>query len=400
MPRFLALSHIPALLAALIGLLPAAAPLGAPLAEPGFEVAAKSALLMDTEGGTLLYAKNIDERHPPASVTKILSMLLIMEAIDEGRASLDDPVRASAHAAGIGGSQVYLKEGETFPLEQMLIAVAVESANDAAVALAEHLYTTEDDFVRIMNARARELGMKNSRFTNVHGLPDPGHYMSAHDAAIAARELILKHPRILDLTSIWTYTLRPGQTELRNTNELIRDYRGADGLKTGHTNEAGWCLVGTAVRNGMRLLSVVFGTASNEARLRETKRLLDYGFRNFERRVVAKRGVVLGRVPVRDAWPARIEITAERDLSALIPRGKAGLTSTRLVPRPGIRAPVAKGTEIADLEILQAGRVVARQPIAAPARIGKANFLVLAWRGLAGWISSLFRRITGLGMAT
>lgn len=362
----------------------------APLAEPGFDIDAGSALLMDPETGALLFAKNEEERLPPASLTKILSMLLIMEALDDGRAEFDEPVTASANAAGIGGSQVYLKEGETFPLEQLLIAVAVESANDATTALAEHLYTTEEDFTRVMNARARELGAKNSRFVNPHGLPAPDHYSSAQDMAIFARELIQRHPKILDYTSIWTYTFRPGVTELRNTNELIRDYRGADGLKTGSTDEAGWCLVGTAKRGRMRLLSVVMKTSSNAERLRQTKRLLDYGFRNFERKVLVKKGETLGSVPVRDAWPARIQLTAARDLAFVVPRARTRFIEHRLVPRSGARAPIAKGAPIADLEITDGQRILAREPIPAPRAINRANFLVRAWRALLEWVAGLF----------
>ena len=360
--------------------------------EPGFDVAARAAMLLDPESGVILYAKNENERLPPASVTKVMSMLLIMESIDSGWVKLSDPIEASAFASSIGGSQVYLKEGERFSLEKMLIAIAVESANDASTAVAEHLYSTEDDFVRIMNTRARQLGMDDTHFANAHGLPDPDHYMSAADIAVVSRELIQKHPRILKYTSIWTYTFRPGVTELRNTNELVHFYRGADGLKTGHTEDAGWCLAGTAKRGAMRLISVVLGTKSNTARLRETKRLLDYGFRNFERRIMARRGQELGRVAVRDAWPARVLVKAPRDVVTLAPRGKARIVSYRLSPLPGVRAPVKQGQPLANLEILQAGRVVGSQPIAAAEPVGRANFLVRGWRALWRWVRGLFGR--------
>ena len=389
MRRFLAL-----LLFLGLAALPAsgeAPPFGqAPLAEPGFDVSAKAALLLEPESNTLLYAKEIHRRLPPASLTKIMSMLLIMEALAEGRARLDEPVTASAHAAGIGGSQVYLKEGEVFPLEKLLIAIAVESANDATSAVAEHLYSTEEDFVRIMNHRARQLGMVDTHFTNAHGLPDPDHYTSAADLAIAARELITGHPAILRYTSIWQYEFRPGITVLRNTNELIRDYRGADGLKTGHTKEAGWCLVATARRGKMRLISVVMGAADNAARLRETKRLLDYGFRNFELLAVAKKGQELGRVEIPEAWPARVRVIAPREIVAVVPRGKARLVKVSLAPHPGVRAPVARNAPLADLTVSYAGKVMSRQAIPAAAPVPRANALVRAWRAFVRWLLGLF----------
>ena len=274
----------------------------------------------------------------------------------------------------------------------MLIAIAVESANDASTAVAEHLFSTEDDFVRLMNTRARQLGMKDTHFANAHGLPDPNHYMSAADIAAVSRELILNHPRILGFTSIWTYNLRPGVTILRNTNELIHIYRGADGLKTGYTEDAGWCLVGTAKRGGMRLLSVVMGTADNTTRLRETRRLLDYGFRNYSRKAVAKAGDELGRVSVKNGWPGRIRVTAPREIVTVYPRGKYTSVSTRLVPRPGLRAPVKKGAVAGELEILRGKTVISRQPVIAAQTAGKASFIVLGWRTLIGWIGRLFGR--------
>ncbi|MGE5598863.1 MAG: D-alanyl-D-alanine carboxypeptidase family protein [Bacteroidota bacterium] len=363
-----------------------------PLAEPGFDVAARAAILIEPQSGTVLFAKNERERLPPASITKIMTMLLIMEAVDSGRASLGDTVTTSRHAAGIGGSQVYLKEGERFPLEKMLIAIAVESANDASTAVAEHLYSTEEDFVRAMNLRARQLGMRDTQFQNAHGLPDGHHYMSAADVSLVSRKLIIEHPRILRYTRIWTYTFRPGVTELRNTNELVRDYLGADGLKTGHTAEAGWSLVGTAKRGDLRLLSIVLGASSNSARIRETKRLLDYGFRNFARKVLAKKGQVLGRLPVRDAWPARIRAVAPADVVAVIPRGKAGLDETRLRARPGLRAPLRAGAIIGDLEVWHGGRIVSRAPVVAAQRVARANFIVRGWRALILWLRGLFGR--------
>lgn len=381
------------LLACLVGCYAGpAAQTGAPAGETSFDVSAKAALLMEPQSGTVLYAKNTEARLPPASITKVMTLLLIMEAVDAGRVSLRDEITASATAAGLGGSQVFLKEGERIPLEKMLIAIAVESANDASTAVAEHLYTTEEDFVRVMNTRARELGMTNTHFTNAHGLPDQDHYMSATDIATVSRELIMQHPRILKYTSIWTYTFRPGITELRNTNELIHTYRGADGLKTGHTREAGWSLVGTAKRGDLRLLSVVMGTDSNATRLRETKRLLDYGFRNFERKVIARKGQDLGHLAIRDGWPGKVKVVAPQDIVTIIPRGKSRLYTMRLAAREGVRAPLKQGAVVGEVEILTGGKVVGRQPAVTAAPVGRANFIVRGWRALLRWIGGLFGR--------
>ena len=250
--------------------------------EAELELDAKGAVLIDANTGTLLYAYNKDEALPPASVTKIMTLLLVMEALDNGAFSLDDPVPVSEYAASMGGSQIYLEPGETMTVRDMIKSVVIASANDAAVALAELVAGSEDAFVSRMNQRAKELGMENTYFENVTGLDDDAvnHLISAYDIAIMSRELI-KHSTILEFTSIWMDTVRDGAFGLTNTNRLIRFYNGATGLKTGSTAKAKFCISATAMRDGLHLIAVVMGSSSRDARNLTAQRLLDFGFANY-----------------------------------------------------------------------------------------------------------------------
>lgn len=248
-----------------------------------FEVNAKSAILMDSESGEILYSKNPDEALPPASVTKVMTLLLVMEAVDSGMLKLDDVVSVSENAASMGGSQVYLKPGEEMTVDEMLKCVVVSSANDAAVALAERVAGSEGGFIQLMNEKAAELGMNNTNFENVTGLDDNtvNHTISARDIAIASRELITKHPKIFDYSTIWMDTIRNGQFGLTNTNRLIRFYSGATGLKTGSTSKAGFCISATAKREGMHLIAVIMGAETRDIRNEAAKMLLDWGFATY-----------------------------------------------------------------------------------------------------------------------
>ncbi|MFQ7854198.1 MAG: D-alanyl-D-alanine carboxypeptidase family protein [Flavonifractor plautii] len=260
-----------ALLAAALLVLPAQAVSGAPTVD------AAAAVLMEKETGAILYEQNAHDKLEPASVTKVMTLLLVLEAIDDGRLALDDMVTVSAHAASMGGSQVYLKEGEQMSVDDMLKAVAVVSGNDAAVALAEHLAGSEEGFVEQMNQRAAELGMADTCFVNCTGLPAAGHLTSAHDIAVMSRALI-QHPKIRDYTTIWMDSIRGGQFQLANTNKLVRFYEGATGLKTGSTDAAGYCLSATAERDGMELIAVVLKAKTSEQRFESAKSLLNFGF--------------------------------------------------------------------------------------------------------------------------
>ena len=236
-------------------------------AVPGLTLSCASAVLMEKETGTLLYEQNAHEKLEPASVTKIMTLLLVMEAVDSGQIALDDTVAVSAYAAGMGGSQVYLKEGEQMTVSELIKCVTVVSGNDCAVALAEHLSGSEAAFVARMNQRAQELGMTDTNFVNCTGLPAPGHVTSAYDIALMSRELILHHPSIRDYTTIWMDSIRDGTFGLTNTNRLVRFYQGATGLKTGSTDSALYCMSATAERDGMELIAVVMKAPTSAQRL-------------------------------------------------------------------------------------------------------------------------------------
>ena len=268
------------LLAALT-LTAAAAPVQAAPADSGLSLSCTSCLLMEKETGTILLEDNAHEKLEPASVTKIMTLLLVMEAVDSGRLSLDEPVTVSAYAAGMGGSQVYLEEGEQMPVSEMIKCVTVVSGNDCAVALAEHVAGSEGAFVSQMNQRARELGMADTTFLNCTGLPAQGHVTSAHDIALMSRELILNHPKIRDYTTIWMDSIRGGEFGLTNTNRLVRFYQGTTGLKTGYTSSAQYCISATAERDGMELIAVIMKSPSVNQRFDDAKTLLDYGFANY-----------------------------------------------------------------------------------------------------------------------
>jgi D-alanyl-D-alanine carboxypeptidase (penicillin-binding protein 5/6) len=245
---------------------------------------AVSAVLMDAATGTVLFEKNSHEKLPPASVTKVMTMLLIMEAVADGKVNWQDKIRTSEHAASMGGSQIFLEPGEEMTLEEMMKGIAVASANDAAVAVAEHLAGSEETFVQMMNERAKQLGCVDTHFSNVNGLPTENHYTSAHDLAIMSREL-LKHEEVVKYTSIFQDYLRKGSEKpfwLVNTNKLVRFYEGMDGLKTGFTAEARYCLAATAKRNGMRLVAVVMGEPTSQIRNGEISSMMDFGFANYK----------------------------------------------------------------------------------------------------------------------
>lgn len=359
-----------------------------------FSVDARAAVLMDPLSGKVLFEQDKDRRWPPASVTKVMTMLLIMEAIDSGRIKWSDPIRTSAVAAGMGGSQVYLKEGEEFSLAEMFKAIAVVSANDASTAVAEHLYGSTQDFIEAMNQKAKALGLKNTNFVNETGLPDPNHYSSAYDLAVISREL-LKYPEVLKYTSIWMDTFRNGEFQLRNTNELIRVYRGADGLKTGHTEEAKFCLAATAKKGNMRLLSVILGAASDAKRVSETKRLLDYGFRNYQWELIKKADQELGKVYLKTARPEMAPVELKEDFGVLIERGREKLVETELAPLPNLKYPIKAGGKVGLLRAIYQGEVLAEKPVYATVEVKRANFLVRGWRWLRDLIRGFLKRETG-----
>ena len=328
--------------------LPAAGAVGE--TAPSLPLSCASAVLMEKETGALLYEQNPHEQLEPASVTKVMTLLLIFEALDAGRLSLEDTVTVSAYAAGMGGSQVYLKEGEQMPVSEMLKCVAVASANDCAVALAEHLAGSETAFVSQMNQRARELGMEDTAFLNCTGLPAQGHVTSAYDIALMSRELILNHPAIRDYTTIWMDTIRNGEFGLTNTNRLIRFYPGATGLKTGSTDAALYCMSATAERDGMELIAVVMKSPTTAQRFEDAKALLDYGFASFSLIDVYPDGP-LAPVEVLLGAADQVQPVLERPCRLLVHRGEEGQVTTRLELAGDVEAPVDAGQTLGRLEV-------------------------------------------------
>ena len=331
------------------------------------EVAGKSAVLMDVETGTVMYESNAHEPLAPASVTKVMTMLLIMEAIDSGRIRWEDTVTASETAAAKGGSQIYLKVGETMSVSDMVKSIAVSSANDCACAMAEHLAGSEAAFVERMNERAKELGMNDTNFVNCTGLDDAPesaeHRTSAYDIALMSRELLKNHPDIKKYTTIWMDTVRSGAFGLANTNKMVRFYSGCTGLKTGYTSGAGYCLSASAERDGMELIAVVMGSETSQTRFAACKSMLDYGFANFAVYTPAVQEdmsvpVTLGKAGTVRALPA--------EASALLVE-KAQLSSVRsdFVLEERVDAPVSKGQRLGTLTVKAGEQVLAQIPLVA-----------------------------------
>lgn len=319
-------------------------------AEPPLSLSCTSAILMEKETGTILFDQSSHQKLEPASVTKVMTLLLVMEAVDSGRISMDDTVTVSAYAAGMGGSQVYLKEGEQMPVSEMIKCVTVVSGNDCAVALAEHLAGSETAFVSLMNQRAQELGMEDTTFLNCTGLPAQGHVTSAYDIALMSRELILNHPSIREYTTIWMDSIRNGEFGLTNTNRLIRFYPGATGLKTGSTDGALYCMSATAERDGMELIAVVMKAPSTAQRFEDAKALLDYGFANYALAPVypdaplAPVNVLLGEV-------SQVQPQLQRDCRLLVRKGEESQITTRLTLAQDVEAPVEQGQTLGQLEV-------------------------------------------------
>ena len=348
--------RIPALLLALLCCLPL------PVHAVELPVEAKAALLMEKETGQVLFAKEEHQRLEPASVTKIMTLLLTMEAISRGELRYEDTATVSKNAASMGGSQVYLSEGEQITVEELLKAVCVSSGNDAAVALAEQVSGVTELFVQQMNNRAKELGMVDTCFLNPTGLPAEGHVTSAYDIALMSRELILRHPDLRRFTTIWMDTIRGGEFGLSNTNKLIRFYEGATGLKTGSTDAAGYCISATAERSGMELIAVVLGGETSQQRFEDAKTLLNYGFSTYaladvtpaERQTVP---VKLGRAP-------SVEAVLEAG-KLLVGKGQAGSLSQTVTLREDLVAPVEKGQTVGTLTVQCGDATLAELPLTA-----------------------------------
>ena len=319
---------------------------------------AKSAILMEEATGNILYESNPDERLPIASVTKVMTMLLIMEAVDSGKISLDDMVTVSENAMSYGGSTMFLETGEQLTVNDMLKGIAVASANDGCVAMAEHLAGSESAFVDMMNEKAKELGMENTHFMNTNGLDEDDHYSSARDVAIMSREL-MKHETIFNYTSIWMDTLRGGKFQLANTNKLIRFYDGANGLKTGSTSKALCCLSAAAKRNDMQLIAVVLGAPTSAERFASAKSLLDYGFANYEVNTQITAGDEVQKIAVEKGVDKEVGVVAGDSCSTLVKKGQEDNITKEIKIDETITAPIEAGQKIGTMTISRDGEVIA-----------------------------------------
>ncbi|HAN22126.1 MAG: hypothetical protein A2Y15_01515 [Clostridiales bacterium GWF2_36_10] len=336
----------------------------------------KSAFLMEASTGKVLYSLNENDRLPIASVTKIMSTILVMEAIDSGKIKLEDMVTVSEHAASMGGSQVFLEAGEQMSVHEMLKALVVVSANDATLALAEHIYGSEESFIMEMNKRAKDLGMENTNFINTNGLPIENHYSSAEDVALMTQEL-LKYPLIFEYTTIWMDTIRNGTFGLANTNKLVRFYNGANGMKTGFTNEAMFCLSGTAKRDGMQLISVVLGADTSDARFSTVKKMLDFGFANYS--IVTPEKLTLEPISIIKG----VKETADIDYtpsSILLEKGKkSSITQTAHIDQPP-EAPVKKGDTVGYISYEVDETEITRVPVYITEDVDKISYFVILGR--------------------
>lgn len=351
-------------------------------------VDAKSAVLIDAGSGTVLFDQNSHERLPPASVTKVMTMLLIMEAVDRGQMSLDDKVTVSEKAASMGGSQMYMEPGEQQTLETLLKGIVIASANDACVAAAEYHSGTVEIFVENMNKKAKELGMVDTNFVNTNGLPVANHYSSAYDIALMSKELI-KHEKLQDWFKVWMTNITVGlpgkkQTELglTNTNRLIKTYPGANGIKTGFTQEAGYCLSASAVKDDLNLIAVIMGSPTSKIRFAEAAKLLDYGFANYDSVKLAEKGEPMGKIVIEKGAPDMIDAVAPEQISILVKKGEKDGIRGELELNDKISAPIAMGDQIGELIIYKQDKEIARHPLVAAENVEKAGLMQIYFRML------------------
>lgn len=349
------------------------------------EINARSAVLMEASTGKVLYENNADEQLPIASVTKIMTMLLIMEAVDSGKISLDDMVTVSERAMSMGGSTMFLETGEQFTVSDMLKGICVASANDGAVAMAEYIAGSESGFVDMMNNRAKELGMKNTSFVNTNGLDADNHYSSARDVAIMSRELI-KHEKIFEYTTIWMDSLRDGKTQLANTNKLIRFYKGANGLKTGSTSKAQCCLSATAKRDNMQLVAVVLGAPTSKERFGGASTLLDYGFANYAVEKVVGEKEVIGEVVVSKGKKTVINAVTKNEFMYLTNKGNKANIEKQINFLENIKAPINEGDVIGKINLMSGDEIIGSVDITAGENVERKSFSDMLGDVFGEWI--------------
>ncbi len=349
---------------------------GVPAGAVEMDIRAKGAVLIDAATGTVLYEQNAHETLPPASVTKVMTMLLIMEAIDSGRIGWDDQVTASEAASAKGGSQIYLEPGEVMTVQVLLKAVAVSSANDAACALAEHIAGSESAFVDMMNQRAKELGMNDTHFVNCTGLDDDAnakdHKTSAYDIALMSKELLTEHPDIKKFTTIWMDTIRDGAFGLANTNKMVRFYNGCTGLKTGYTSQAGFCLSASAERDGMELIAVVLGCDTSADRFAACKSMLDYGFATYA--LITPKMEEKATVPVKLGTEASVCAVPADDTGLLIDKAQKNSVTTEMELEQQVTAPVSKGQRLGTMTVRSGEQILAQIPLVAAESVERLTF--------------------------
>ncbi len=369
-------------------LIPSARAASAPIFFP--EISSPAAVLMEFSRGEILFSQNGSEQMPPASLTKIMTLLLAFEAREKGRVSWDEEVVISEKAWKTGGSQMFLNVGESVAFRNLITGVAVVSANDACVAVAEHLCGLEASFVQEMNNKARELNLRNTRFENASGLPHPDHYSTAEDIALLSHCLITKYPEVLDLYSQKDFTFNGiSQT---NRNPLLGRFPGADGLKTGHTSDAGYCLAGTAEQNGMRFISVVFNSPSEAIRQKDSEALLNFAFRNYCLEKIFSAGEIIASTEVSKGEEKEIQLQVASDVEVVIPYDRKDDLQTRMDVPESVASPVEKGAPLGKVEIILDGAVLKEEPLLASGDVARAGRLALLWRSLSGFVASLWEQ--------
>lgn len=345
-----------------------------PATTADFDVPCAAAILVDEDSGTVLYEKNADARRPIASITKVMTLLLTFEALEAGKISLDDFVPISEHAYHMGGSQIWLEPGEEMTLNDMLKAICISSANDAAVAVAEYVGGSEPAFAEMMNARAAELGMTNTHFVNACGLDEPEHLSTARDVAAMSREMLLHHTEVRDYCSIWMDTLRGGATQLVNTNKLLKSYSGITGLKTGTTGKAGVCISASAERDGLRLIAVVLGAASGKERFQAASTLLDYGFSHFESAAAELPADAPLSLPVERGTAESVALTYTAPERCLMPKGESSTLQIALDLPQKLAAPIRAGETVGTVKISNGSAELASYPVTAAQDVDALSF--------------------------
>lgn len=348
-----------------------------------------SAILIEQSTGQVLYEHNCHEPLRPASVTKVMSILLIMEAIDEGKITLNDSVPCSENSASMGGSQIWLDPRETLTVDQMLKAICIASANDCVVAMAEYLGGSEEGFVQMMNDKAKELGMKDTTFKNCHGLDEDGHVTSSFDIALMSKELLNNHPQITEYTTIWTDSLRDGKSELTNTNKLIRSYKGATGLKTGSTGLALYNLSASATRDDLSLIAVIMKAPSTKVRFAEAQKLLDYGFNTFSFKQFGKKDEVVKTINVNKGVRSHVDAILSGNSGTLIEKGKDKNIEQNLILDDTVSAPVTAGQKLGQVSFSLDGQTLSTVDIVAKNDVEKMNLFTMSKKVVYSWIDLL-----------